>query len=303
MAAFFASSAEDKILYWIDITEPDPESLTDFLSPFRLHPLVLDSCLDVGAGSRVAPFEQSLLVKLPIQTSWDSPDHILLSVICLPQAIITIHGADISALESVAKDFSTAVRFHTLSTSSILYQILDHLIDEDMAFVVKARREIDSLEESIDQEPETVQIEQILALKRKSAHISITCEEQHYCVTTLQTIESDLFDVRELREYFRDSLTHLEYVLRSAGRQQAHLAELHQHFVIIVQDKTNKRLRLLTIISAVFMPLMLIAGIYGMNFKQMPELAWRYGYPAVIILMFTLAGGLLWIFYRKGWLE
>lgn len=113
--------------------------MAEFLAPLQLHPLVLDGCLGPTAGSRVAPYVQSLPIKLPIQTGWDCPDHILLSVICLHQAIITIHGETVSVLENVAKDFFPAVCFHTLSTSDILYQILDRLIDEDMALVVKAR--------------------------------------------------------------------------------------------------------------------------------------------------------------------
>ena len=112
-----------------------------------------------------------------------------------------------------------------------------------------------------------------------------------------------MFDIRDFREYFHESLAHLEYALRSVGRQEARLAELHQHYLLTLQDKTNKRIRLLTIISAIFMPLTLIAGIYGMNFQNIPELTWSYGYPVVIALMFALAAVLLWMFYRKGWFK
>jgi magnesium transporter len=71
----------------------------------------------------------------------------------------------------------------------------------------------------------------------------------------------------------------LEYALRSVGGQQVHLAELHQHDLISLQDKTNQRIRFLTIISAVFMSLTLIAGIYGMKFQYIPEISWRFGHP------------------------
>ncbi len=83
----------------------------------------------------------------------------------------------------------------------------------------------------------------------------------------LQTVEPEVFDITDLREYFRDSLANLESAIRSAGRPEAHLSELRQYYQITLQEKTNKRLRLLTILSAVFMPLSLIAGIYGMNFR------------------------------------
>ena len=70
-----------------------------------------------------------------------------------------------------------------------------------------------------------------------------------------------------------------------------------------VEQTTNQRLRVLTIISAIFLPLTLIAGIYGMNFQNMPELDESYAYFAVLAAMGAFAGGLLFWFWWKGWLE
>ncbi|MBW1716064.1 MAG: magnesium transporter CorA family protein [Deltaproteobacteria bacterium] len=124
-----------------------------------------------------------------------------------------------------------------------------------------------------------------------------------FCLTTLGTVESEFFDMTDLREYFRDSLGHFEYTLRFIGRQQANLSEVHQHYLLTLQGKVNKRLRLLTVISTVFLPLTLIARIYGMNFQYMPELTWRYSYPVVIAAMLALAAVLLWAFHQKGWFK
>ncbi len=286
--------------FWVDMTGPDEAALKEFLSPLRLHPLILETSLDPSAGTRIAPYEQALLIKLPTQPRWDRIDQSFLTIICLPHAVLTIHDAAVPVLTDMAKEFSTAVRFHTQSTSAVIYQILDRLIDEDMAYALEARREIDSLEEAIDREEE-LDIDKALTLKQRLARLSITFEEQHHCVTTLQAIESEFLDFKDFREYYRDSLANLEYAIRSVNRQQAHLSELRQHYMVTLQDRTNKRLRLLTIISAIFMPLTLIAGIYGMNFRHMPELEWRCGYPAVLAVMLAIAAGLLWIFHRRGW--
>lgn len=166
----------------------------------------MKECLHFTAGFRIELYEQALFIKLPVQLGEDYLNQCFLYIICLAHSIITSHESPIPALESIVKEFSAAVRFHTSSTSAILYQILDSLIDEDMTFVLEARREIESLEETIDQEPEAAQ-------------------------------------------------------------------------------------------SAVFMQLTLIAGIYGMNFRQMPELKWTYGYPLVITIMLILAAVLLLMFY------
>ena len=302
-AVFLETFRDSKSHYWIDIENPNPASLEEFLSLLELHPLILEGCLDPTETSHVAPYRQSLFIKFSIQLELDIPEQSFLTIICLRQAIITIHERSIPTIENIAAEFSSAVRFHALSTAAIAYQILDHLIDDDMAFVLKFRREIESLEEAIDQMADSVQTDQIMMLKQRVARLSKTCDDQRFCMTALQTIESDVFDISYFREYFRDSLTNLEYTIRSVDRQQTHLSELRQHYQLTLQERTNKRLRLLTILSAVFMPLTLIAGIYGMNFRYMPELKWPYSYPLVIAVMIALAVTLLWIFYRKGWFK
>ena len=301
--SFLDSCRDGKSHYWIDVERPDPTSFVEFLSSQELHPLILEGCLEPVMTSHVAPYQQSLFIKLSTQLDWDSANQSFLSIICLPQAIITVHEESIPALENLATEFSGALRFHTLSTPAILYQIVDRLVDEDMAIALESQRKIETLEETMDQEADSIQIEQILMLKQRVAHLAVIFEDQRYCLTTLVTVESEVLDITDLREYFRDSLGHLEYALRSVGRQQAHLSELHQHYLLTLQDKVNKRLRLLTIISAVFLPLTLIAGIYGMNFRYMPELTWHYGYSLVIAVMVVFAGVLLWAFHRKGWFK
>jgi len=94
------------------------------------------------------------------------------------------------------------------------------LIDEDMAFVLETRRNIESLEAAMDRTADSAQIELILTFKQRISRLSIVCEDQRHCVTALQTIESDLFDISDLHEYFRDSLANLEYSIRwQAGRK------------------------------------------------------------------------------------
>jgi magnesium transporter len=234
--------------FWIDCAKPDPVSLSEFFSPLNLHPLVLEGCLDPATGLSIAPFEQSLFIKIPLHLSWDSFISTFLIIVVLPYAVITVHETPIPILERMEREFSSATRFRVVGPSAILYQMLDHVIDEDMVFALEARRAIDALEETMDQEEDAVEIDEILILKRRVSRLTATIEDQRYCITSLQTVESDAFELGESREYFRDLLAHLESTVRSLGRQQTHLAELHQHHLLTLQDKTNSRLKVLTIL-------------------------------------------------------
>ena len=288
---------------WIDIEQPSVDGLRDLLAPLDLHPLVFESCLEPAASPPLAPYKKCLFIRVPVQQGRDHPDIGFLCVIGLSNAIVTVHASPAPALAKLADDFSTTMRFHVAGAPTVLYHIVDRLIDEDMAFALAARRRIEALAEKLENGSSSILIDELRALKRLIEHLADTFEDQRFSVTSLQTVEMDLFDISKLHMHFRDSLAHLEYALTSVDRQQTHLAELHQHHLLNLQDRTNRRLKVLTILSAIFMPLTLIAGIYGMNFRHMPELNWVYAYPTVLIAMLIVAGLLLWNFLRRGWFD
>jgi magnesium transporter len=106
-----------------------------------------------------------------------------------------------------------------------------------------------------------------------------------------------------IEDYYQALLTNARYLDRFTNRLDERVKDLSSQFTLYVQEKINRKLAVLTVISAVFLPLTLLAGIYGMNISNMPELGWKCGYPAVLLLMGVVAGGLLWVFKRKGWFD
>ncbi len=289
--------------FWVDVQDRDPTALAEFLTPLRLHPLLVDACLDPTPQARLASYESALFIEFPTQSQWNDAQPAFLTVLCLPGGIVTIHETSISALEIMAREFSGAKRFHTASTAAVLYQILDSLIDSDLLVALEGRRVVDAVEEAAHEQVSDELAARILKLKRRLARLTIGLEDQHHCYSGLQAVESDCFRMDGLREYFHDALSNLEHSLRLVGRQEARVAAIHQNYLLQLQEKTNRRLRVLTVLSAVFMPLTLITGIYGMNFRHMPELEWRFSYPAVMGVMLVLSGGMVWNFDRRGWFK
>ena len=288
---------------WIDINQRDTHTLVEFLDTLKLHPLAVEACLEMTPNSRIGAYGRSLFIGLPTQISWNDEGRIFLSALCLPGMLITIHEQTIPALASIVTQFTSSMRFHILSTSAILYQILDHIIDQDMVIALEARNRIERLEDLVDQEADSGFTDKIRSLKRQLAPLEAILEDQHHCLSALQTIESESFSIDGLQDYFRDALAHLDHATRSVDRQVDRLTVLQQHYMLKLQDKTNKRLQLLTVVSAIFLPLMLVTGIYGMNFHNMPEITWRYGYFSVLLLMVLIAVVLLWFFNKKGWFK
>ena len=304
LAEFHRAGRDPAACFWVDVVAPTEPALEAVLAPLQLHPLVLERCLDAMASSGVLLFDQHALVQVALQQTWEDLVRRLLSIVCLPGAIVTIHSEPIPILENVGEDLPVLLGRHRSDPPSLTYVILDHLVDASVEQTLQARRHVDELEETLSGDFDVDGVgEAILGTKRKAAHLEITLEEQHHCLTALVAVQSDAFRIEGLRHYLRDATSHVEHSLRFVEAIEARLAELHQQHLLLLQDRTNNRLKVLTILSAVFMPLTLIAGIYGMNFRYMPELAWPYGYPLVLAVMLALAVGLLGFLYRKGWFD
>jgi magnesium transporter len=106
----------------------------------------------------------------------------------------------------------------------------------------------------------------------------------------------------ETRVYLRDCYDHTVQLLDTLDSSREACADLRDFHLSAISYRMNEIMKVLTIFTAVFIPLSFIAGVYGMNFADMPELRWRYGYPAVLALMAFVGGGLLWLFWLRGWL-
>lgn len=298
-----SSAADAHPTLWIDVQDPESARLAELLTPLSLHPLIPESCIDSTPRSRVAAYQNAMLIELPTLRTWDDDAPSALSIVVWRAGVVTVHHGDLTAVSALAADLGEAMHLHNASPSAIVYHVLDRLIDENLGFALQARRAVGRLESAIDADTDSEILEDILTVKQALAQLGSIMEDQLSSCSALSTIEAEAFSTEGLREYFHDVTSHLEHALRSVERQEERTTSLHQHYILRLQERANNRLRLLTILSAVFMPALLIAGIYGMNFRHMPELSWRYSYPITLGAMGLLAGTALWFFYRRGWFK
>lgn len=286
---------------WADVEQPVASELRPILEPLKLHPLVLEACLEENDSPSVVPLENGLLIEFPIHSGRQNEPSAYLTIVCLKNALLTIHEDNNPPLSAVAADLRSSMRLHSGSLSALLYHLLDRLVDEDLALATQGRRRVNRLAKTLDQDEDSVEADAIREERQRVSTLIVVCQDQLRCLASLQTMESNFFAIAGLRAYFRDVLSNLEHAMRSSERLETRLNELHQHYILQLQNRTDDRLRTLTIISAIFLPLTLITGIYGMNFRHMPELQWQYGYPATLGAMGIIAGGMVLLFYRSGW--
>jgi Mg2+ and Co2+ transporter CorA len=165
--------------------------------------------------------------------------------------------------------------------------------------VVALRRQADVLAHRMDSDPWSVPLEEILASKRRVLALGGVVDEQLAVLEVLKASNLAVLPMGRLADTLQIAIEITRATDRDIDRLEGRANDLHRRHESAEQDKANRRLGLLTILSAIFMPLTLIAGIYGMNFEVMPELRYRYGYPIVLGAMAVIAG--LLARYFRSW--
>ena len=175
-------------------------------------------------------------------------------------------------------------------------------IDETAQF-----REID-LEVGFDrwrrrEGPFCVELDQIVELKHRILELDRTIDEQVAVFDLLGSMQTPQLDLVRLATYFTVAKGNIAAADRGMDRLDRQAVDLQRVYDAFLQNRTNRRLGRLTVISAIFLPLTLIAGIYGMNFDVMPELGFPYAYPLTLGAMLVLGIGAYFWFRSRGWMD
>ena len=293
---------EDGVHRWIDIEAPDDEELAAFLEPLQLDPAVLKAPAGSGFGFSGEIFDKLLLIRLPTQDPASEGGLTHISLLCLPTTLVTIHDQALPPISDLASRLTGRIRLKSATTSALVYQVVARLLVENFFAFTVCREKHDVLSRRMIEDSDSIEPEDLFALRREITNIGDANEDHAFCVDVLQKVESTSFAADDQSEHLKELERSLERHQRSMDRLEENVKDLHQQFLLSIQDKTGNRLKVLTILSAVFLPLTLIAGIYGMNFDHMPQLHWEYGYYMVWGIMAVLFIGMIVYFKRKHWL-
>jgi len=299
-ADFLDSKNEATSRFFIQALSPKSEQLQHWLKAVDADPLIMDRCIDTDIISGAFFYERMVMLKLPLIKHWQSARHAEITIICLKNTLIILGEEFLFPRNSFLPNELFLSMCRQMNITGMLFALLDGLIDHSSDLTLQMRRAVDKLEnDMLDCGGEFGK--RLLDYNRDLAHFEIALEAKHRTLTALLTVETPPIDQSTIHEPLRDVIAHIEHSQRYVDRIEDRLSELQHHVTLILQEKTNQRLRILTVLTAIFMPLTLLAGIYGMNFRHMPELYWRYGYPLVLFIMLGIAIGLLSYFAKKGW--
>jgi magnesium transporter len=192
-------------------------------------------------------------------------------------------------------------RHRKLGPDYLLYTLLDLIIDHYFTILEKIGERIETLEDEVIHNPTNQKLNEIYLLKRELIQLRHSVWPLREVVNRLEK-ESSGFVRRSMHVYLREAYEHTIQVIETLETYRDILSGLIDIHLSSMSNKMNAVMKVLTVISTIFMPLSFIVGVYGMNFQYMPELQWKGGYFAVLGLCATLVVLMLLYFRKKKWM-
>jgi magnesium transporter len=298
---------EPSSVIWVDMECPTAADERVLLDVFKFHPLTVEDCHENRHYPKIEEFPGYLYFIVHGVRADTSPDHfntIELDGFLGHNYVITYHHDTFRSINNVKQLLRTSPILCRRGPAFLCHQILDQIVDFYSPVLDDFDERIGRLEEEIFnlKQPNNKILAQITELKRGVLRLRRISVKQMDVILRMSRGEfSDLIP-EDMRPFYRDVHDHLTRVVDLAESYRDLISGSLEAYLSVVSNRMNEIMKVLTIFSAIMLPLTFIAGVYGMNFDNMPELHSRYGYFATIGIMIVVAIGMLFLFWWRGWL-
>jgi len=273
---------------------------------FGLHPLAVEDILNMDERPKMEDFGDYILVVLRIPYHYNSRSNEIeteqISLVLGPNFVVSFQERARDVFHPIREQIKNGKgRIRKSGADYLAYALVDSIVDTYLKVLELIGESMESLEEEVvtNPVPQTLQI--IHDLKREMILLRKSVRPFREIVGRLERGESPL--IKEPTTIFlSDVHDHTIEVIDTVETFRDMLSSMLDIYLSSVSNKTNEVMKVLTIIATIFIPLALIPGIYGMNFKHMPELRWRWGYPMVWLVMIGIGVAMLMYFRKKRWL-
>lgn len=295
---------------WVNIDGPPDATLINCIGKiFDLHPLALEDVINARQRSKVEDYGKYLFAVTRMPVVGDRFDTEQLSLFFGSNFVVTFQecpGGD--CFEAVRQRLRKGLgNVRRGGPDHLAYELIDHVVDSYFPLLESMEKRLDRLEEQILRYSDATTPVSIHEIKRDLLTVRHTLRPLRESVTFLMREGSPLVS-KETCVYLRDCSDHVVRMLEQIETDAILCSDLMNVHLTSVNNRMSEVMKVLTIITTLFIPPTLIAGIYGMNFNpdkspwNMPELNWFFGYPFSLVLMGLVVGGLLFFLHHKGWL-
>jgi len=292
---------------WIEFNGlGDIEAVRALGEKYGLHPLALEDVLHTGQRPKADSYDGQLFIVAQMIYR-DTEDDCLIgeqvSMFLLPGLLITIQEDPKCDVFDPVRERARIGRgyIRKLGADYLAYALLDAIIDHGFPILEAIGEGLEELENELLERPTKSCVATLHDYRRTLIQLRRAIWPERDLVNTLLHDESSLIG-KETKVFLRDAYDHAVRVMDLVESYRDLTASLLELYLSAVSQRTNEIMRVLTVLSGIFIPLTFVAGVYGMNFENMPELRQPAGYFVCLGAMLLIALGELWFFKRKGWL-
>ncbi|MDD2439599.1 MAG: magnesium/cobalt transporter CorA [Methanosarcinaceae archaeon] len=272
---------------------------------FNIHPLTLEDILNTGQRPKMENYGTYIYSVLKMFFFDEKNEEIVMDQVSLilgPNYLLSFQERAGDVFEPVRERLkSPGSKFRKAGVDYLAYALIDAVVDNYFLILEKSGEQLEALEDELIQEPQPETLQKIQNFRRDMILLRKSVWPLRELINGLQKMESELIEA-PTQLYLRDVYDHTIQVIDGIEAFRDILSSMLDVYLSSVSNRMNDIMKLLTIIATIFIPLSFIAGVYGMNFKHMPELEWSLGYPAALFLMLLTALIMFVYFRKKKWL-
>ena len=292
-----------EVIRWISMPQPmDPSLLRAWVADWVFHPHVAEDLLDSDARANFEEYPNELYLDMHA-IKLDRTDRCEFSQVGL---VLHQHGVVSLQIDGVFEEVSDRIQsnlglIRTKGPDYLFIRLVDSLLRLYDQYFERLDEVLSELEIELVHRPSQRMVIRILSIKRQLNQVRRRLTPLREAIGSLESSAHPLFK-RENRPYLRDVRGKVQALHERMDSHRSLLDSLENLYLSSVGQRTNEVVRTLTVFSAIFLPLTFIVGLYGMNFKVMPELEWAWGYPMALVLMAIVAASMIfWMRQKKFW--
>jgi magnesium transporter len=291
---------------WINIDGIDDIPVIEALGKaFDLHPLVLEDIVAVGQRPKFEDYERHgfiVLKMLRYDAGQQAIDVEQVGLVFGEGFVVSFQERQGDVFDPVRDRIrGSKGRIRKVGADYLTYALIDSVVDSYFSILERVSEGIEALEEELVGQPSESTLHRIHGFKREMIVLRRSIWPLRELAGAMQREEVGLVS-QQTRVYLRDVYDHTIQIIDTIESFRDIVSGMLDLYLSSISNRMNAVMKVLTIIATVFIPLTFVAGIYGMNFKHMPELEWRWGYPVVLLVMLALALVMFAYFRKKKWL-
>lgn len=290
-------------ILWVDVSDPASQDFDELTAQFGFHPLAIEDCKNGHQRPKVDEYQGYYFIVL--YEAMLMPDQRLelheLNIFLGRNYLVTVHSQPIRAIGVAERLWNGWTDLAERGTGLVAYLLIDAIVDDYLPMLDALSDRMDDLEDQIFEDFRPEAIEEIFRIKKQLTFLRRAVTPLRDVFNTLLRREQPIFS-RETMIYFQDVFDHLIRVADTIDTLRDMLGSTMDAYLSVSGNRMNVVMKRLTSLSTILMSVTLIAGIYGMNFKVMPELDWKFGYPGALLSMLVIGLAIYFYFRKIKWL-